>query len=156
MEITKNCLMQIATKILTDYNCNFVYSSPCMEFYRLTNSEIVEWILCRSTATRYGLQGPGIESRWGVRSSAPVQNDRGARPASYAMGTGTLSRGYSGWGVALTTQPHLATRLKKQYLVSQHRVDFFPKDGKTCCAFAGKKTDILLQTVVLAYVTCRM
>jgi hypothetical protein len=38
MELTKNCLMQITTKILTDYNCNFVYSyknSPCMKFYKL-------------------------------------------------------------------------------------------------------------------------
>jgi len=25
------------------------------------------------TATRYGLDGPGIESRWGARFSAPVQ-----------------------------------------------------------------------------------
>jgi len=28
-------------------------------------------------ATRYGLDVPGIESRWGVRFSAPVQTDPG-------------------------------------------------------------------------------
>ena len=28
-------------------------------------------------ATRYGLGGPGIESRWGARLSAPVQTDLG-------------------------------------------------------------------------------
>jgi hypothetical protein len=41
-------------------------------------------------ATRYGLNGPGIESRWGVRLSAPVQNDPGAHPASYIRGTGSF------------------------------------------------------------------
>jgi hypothetical protein len=35
------------------------------------------------TATRYGLDGPGIESRWGRDFSAPVQNGPGAHPASY-------------------------------------------------------------------------
>ena len=31
-----------------------------------------------SIATRYGLDGPGIESRWGARFSAPVQTGPGA------------------------------------------------------------------------------
>jgi hypothetical protein len=44
-----------------------------------------------SIATRYGLDGPGIESRWGARFSAPVQTCPGAHPASYAMGTGSFS-----------------------------------------------------------------
>jgi len=39
-------------------------------------------------ATRYGLDGPGIESRWGARFSAPT--GPGAHPASYTMGTGSL------------------------------------------------------------------
>jgi len=42
------------------------------------------------TATRYGLDGPGIESRWGKRFSAPVQTGLGANPASYTMGTGSF------------------------------------------------------------------
>ena len=33
-------------------------------------------------ATRYGLDGPGIESRWGTRFSAPVQTGPGAQPTS--------------------------------------------------------------------------
>ena len=41
-------------------------------------------------ATRYGLDGPGIESRWGARFSAPVQTGPGAHPASYTMGTGSF------------------------------------------------------------------
>ena len=41
-------------------------------------------------ATRYGLDGPGIESQWGTRFSAPVQTGAGAYPASYTMGTGSF------------------------------------------------------------------
>ena len=41
-------------------------------------------------ATRYGLDGPGIESRWVARFSAPLQTGPGAHPASYTMGTGSL------------------------------------------------------------------
>jgi hypothetical protein len=40
-------------------------------------------------ATRYGPDGPGIESRWGT-ISAPVQTDSEAHPASYTMGTGSF------------------------------------------------------------------
>jgi len=39
-------------------------------------------------ATRYGLDGPGIESRWGARYFTPLQTGLGAHPASYTMGTG--------------------------------------------------------------------
>jgi len=38
-------------------------------------------------ATCYGLDSPGIESRWGARFSAPVQTGHGAYPASYTMDT---------------------------------------------------------------------
>ena len=43
-------------------------------------------------ATRYGPDGPGIESRWwwGVRFSAPVQAGPGAHPASCTRGTGSF------------------------------------------------------------------
>jgi len=40
--------------------------------------------------TRYGLDSPGIESRWGARFSAPVQTGPGAPQASYTMGTGSF------------------------------------------------------------------
>ena len=41
-------------------------------------------------ATRYGLDGPGIESRWGARFSASVQTGPGGHPASYTTGTGSF------------------------------------------------------------------
>jgi hypothetical protein len=42
-------------------------------------------------ATRYELDGPGIESRWrGARFSAPVQTSHGAHLVSYTMGTGSF------------------------------------------------------------------
>ena len=42
------------------------------------------------TATRYVLDGPGIESRWETKFSAPVQTGSGANPASCTMGTGSF------------------------------------------------------------------
>jgi hypothetical protein len=50
-------------------------------------------MLCRGSgsvvgiATGYGLDGQGIESRWGVRFSAPVQTGSGTHPASCTMDT---------------------------------------------------------------------
>jgi hypothetical protein len=35
---------------------------------------------------RYGLEGPGIESRWGARFSAPVQTGPEDHPVSCIMG----------------------------------------------------------------------
>jgi hypothetical protein len=41
-------------------------------------------------ATYYGLDGPGIESRWGAKFSAPIYTGLGAHPASCTMGTGSF------------------------------------------------------------------
>ena len=41
-------------------------------------------------ATGYGLDGPGIESLWGARFSAPVQTGHGAHPASCTMSNGSF------------------------------------------------------------------
>ena len=38
-------------------------------------------------ATRYRLDGPGMESRWGARFSAPVQTGPGPHPIPYTMST---------------------------------------------------------------------
>ena len=63
--------------------------------------------------TRYGLDGPGIESRWGARFYVPLQTGSGVHPASYTMGTGSfLEVKRPGRGV--DHPPHLAPRLKKE------------------------------------------
>jgi len=54
-------------------------------------------------ATDYGLDGQGIESRWGARFSAPVQTGPGGHPASCTMGTGSFLGVKSGRGVTLTS-----------------------------------------------------
>ena len=58
-------------------------------------------------ATGYGLDGPGIESRWGARFSAPVQTGPGAHPASCTVGTGSFQGVKSDQGVTLTSHPLL-------------------------------------------------
>jgi hypothetical protein len=55
--------------------------------------------------TGYGLDGPGIESQWGARFSAPVQTGPGAHPASSTMGTGSFPGVESGRGVTLILTP---------------------------------------------------
>ena len=66
-------------------------------------------------ATRYGLDGPGIECRWGgARFSAPIQTDTGDHPASYTLRTASfpgVKRPRR--GVHHPTQ--LAPMLKKEY-----------------------------------------
>jgi len=53
------------------------------------------------------LEGPGIESRWGARFSAPLQTGPVAHPASCTMGTASFPGVRSGRGVTLTTHPLL-------------------------------------------------
>jgi hypothetical protein len=67
-----------------------------------------------SKATGYGLDGPGIESRWGARFSAPVQNGPAAHPASCTIGTGSFPGVESGRGVTLTPHPLLVPRSKNR------------------------------------------
>ena len=43
-----------------------------------------------STATRYGLEGPGFEFRCGTKFSAPFHIGPEAYPAPYTMGTGSF------------------------------------------------------------------
>jgi hypothetical protein len=50
----------------------------------------VGWDKSVGTATRYGLDGPGIESRWAARLSASVQTGPGAHPTYYTIGTGSF------------------------------------------------------------------
>jgi hypothetical protein len=59
-------------------------------------------------ASYYGLDGPGIEFRWG-RDFPPVQTGPEAHPASCTMGTGSLPGVKCARGVLLTTHPLLAS-----------------------------------------------
>jgi len=58
-------------------------------------------------ATGYRWDGPGIESRWGARFSAPVQTGPGAHPASCTMGTRSFLGVKSSQGMTLTPHPLL-------------------------------------------------
>jgi hypothetical protein len=53
-------------------------------------------------ATGYRLDGPGIESQWEAKFSAPAQTGPGAHPASCTMGTRPFPGVESGRGVTLT------------------------------------------------------
>ena len=64
-------------------------------------------------ATGYGLEGPGIESQWGSRFSAPVQIGPGAHPASRTVGTASFPGVKSGRGVTLTPHPLLVPWSRK-------------------------------------------
>ena len=64
-------------------------------------------------ATRYGLDGPGIESRWGAGFSAPALNGPGDHPASYTIGTGSFP-GVKRPGRGVDHPPHLAPWLRKR------------------------------------------
>jgi len=66
-------------------------------------------------ASRYGLEGPGIESQLGARFSAPLQTGHGIHPASCRRITESfpgIKR--PGRGVALTIHPHQTPRVKKK------------------------------------------
>jgi hypothetical protein len=69
-------------------------------------------------ATGYGLDGTGIESRWGEGFSAPVQTGPGAHPASCAMGIGSFPGVKSGRGVTLTPHPLLVLWSRKARAIS--------------------------------------
>jgi hypothetical protein len=61
---------------------------------------VAELLLCQPSmcgpgssvgiATDYGLNGPGIESRWGARFFAHVQTGSGAHQPSCTIGTGSF------------------------------------------------------------------
>jgi hypothetical protein len=65
-------------------------------------------------ATRYGLDGPGIESQWGRDFPHPSRPALGPTQPPIQWVSALFSWGYSGRSVALTTHPHLAQRLKEE------------------------------------------
>jgi hypothetical protein len=81
--------------------CRFVSNgiTLCLHLYCGPGSSV-------GIVTGYGLDGPGIESRWRARFSAPVQTGPGAQPATYTMGTGSFPGVKSGRGVTLILTPY--------------------------------------------------
>jgi len=64
-------------------------------------------------ATGFGLDGPGIESRWRARFFPPVQTGPGAHPASCTIGAGPFPGVKDGRGVTLTPHPLLVPWSRK-------------------------------------------
>ena len=78
-------------------------------------------------ATGYGLDGPGIESRYGARFSAPVQTGPGAHPASCTRGTGSFPGGERPGREADPSPPSSAVVMKGWSYTST------PPMGRTAC-----------------------
>jgi len=91
--------------------CSMKHGSP----QQLLHENFSTMVSVVGIATRYVLDGPGIESRRGARYSSPAQTGPVPHPASCTMGTRTFQRvDRQGRGVALATQLHLAPTLKKK------------------------------------------
>jgi hypothetical protein len=72
------------------------------------------WYRRPGTAAGYGLDGPGIESRWGRDSPHLSRPDPRVHPASCTMGTDLSPGVESGRGVTLTTHPLLVPMSKNR------------------------------------------
>jgi len=96
-----SCKYTVGKRVDTDclHVCRFVIAFTGMHLILCGPGSSV------GIATGYELDGPGIESRWGARFSAPVQTAPGAHPASCTMGTRSFPRVKCGQGVLLTTTP---------------------------------------------------
>ena len=97
---------------------NFPHSNPSslLSVYgkrTFVDSTVNYWLgSSLGIANLYGLDGPGIESRWGARFSTHVQTGPEVHPASCTMGTGSFP-GVKRAGRGVDHPPHLAPRLRK-------------------------------------------
>jgi hypothetical protein len=101
-------------------------------------------------ATRYELDGPGIESRWGRDFSEPVQTGPGAHPASCTMDTGSfpgVKRPGRGVDHPLSSSARVKERVEL-YLYSPSGPSW-PVLGRTlllplpCTSLTNEKPDVL-------------
>jgi hypothetical protein len=83
----------------------------------------------------------------GARFSAPVHTGPEAHPTHYTMGTGSLSRRWSGRGVALTTHTHLTLKLKKELYLYSHFGPSWTLPGRTLLLPLPIKTTWLFRRV---------
>jgi hypothetical protein len=96
--------------------------------------------------TCYGLDVPGIESRWGARIPAPVQTGPGAHPASYTMGTGSFP-GIKRPGSDVDRPPPSTVEVKERaelYLCSQ---------SGPSCPVLGRTLPLHLSTLKLLHIS---
>jgi hypothetical protein len=100
-----------ATGIVTKENFGSHTGKTCNRF--TTKTAIWDRDVSVGIATRYGLDGPGMESRWGAKFSAPVQTGPGTHPASYTMGTGSF-QGVKRPQRGVDNHPNLAPTLKEE------------------------------------------
>jgi hypothetical protein len=110
----------VITQVIFKWNLLVLRSLSRAMGYSIPSTLFLFTLCTYITPTRYGLDGPEFEPRWGWDFSLPVQTGLEARPASCTMGTRYLSLGHNGRGVALTTHSHLAPRLKKEYSYSSN------------------------------------
>jgi hypothetical protein len=93
---------------------NLLHGSPplkCPGKYSVRSRDSVVGI-----ATRYGLEGPGIESRWGEVFRTHPDRLRGP-PSLLHNGCRVFPGGKGGRGVMLTTHPLLVPRLRKSWAI---------------------------------------
>ena len=117
-------LYTLPKRVLSSHAILVMHLYPCEDYQHYTNNreqslivqireQIIEPGNSVGIATGYELDGPGIESRWEARFSAPVQTGAGAHPASCTMDTGSFSGVKSGRGVTLTPHPFLVSWSRK-------------------------------------------
>ena len=91
-------------------------------FQNFFNLQIINYIAPTGTrsrdsvvgiATRYGLRGSGIKSRWGRDFPHPSKPALGPYPVSYTMATGPLP-GVNRPGRCVGHPPHLVPTLRKE------------------------------------------
>ena len=116
-EVLKLCQMvcYVVPKLFYCIFCFFIFSH--IRFYLICSMQFLPYCMGRDNsvgiATRYGLDGPGIESRWEARFPEPIQIGPGAHPASYTMSTGSFPE-VKRPGRGVDHLSHLAPRLSKE------------------------------------------
>jgi hypothetical protein len=116
------CVLYVSASYsgLMSVYCRYKFITCCRYYNAWKHKLFFLVVYCGSSGSivsDYGLDDRSIEVRSPTGadfSSSPcVQTGSGAHPASYPMGTGVLSPGIKrGWGVTLTTHPHLVPRLR--------------------------------------------
>jgi hypothetical protein len=97
-------------------------------------------------ATRYGLNGPEIESRWRSEILHTLPDRSWGPPASCTIGTGSLSWALSRQGVTLTTHPPRAE--------VKERVELYPysPSGPSRSVLGWALLYFIISTLVVALI----